>query len=343
MLTLLNNQLILPNRKSLAVRVIQLVDLLYKNTCKAWIRDPSRDSLHPQTNRINRDLPPNYWHADCLQYPCIYTWLRWRACRWVGRHWSTGDRGEQESASEVAKLQHWCTPNRSAGCVSLRRIKRLFRPLFSLLQQWWTKTSRFLNGEMICNSERMFVKECVNTRKEKKTVQRHDHDVTSYGFRTSTTLGASNGSNLPQSQWPRSNILAGHTYHLNTVIKPSGSDHQNNALWCPPSNSRNLDFPLPTSGMSDLFPVSLDLVPWRRETICHNSCICSRGTTSSLTPLSIKIGIDRGIRGIFEAESHFWWQRNERGLRRGRTLGTRRGRFVNVFSRISAVICSLRL
>lgn len=182
----------------------------------------------------------------------------------------------------------------------------------------------------------MFVKECVKTRKGRKTAQ--SHDVMSLGIEP-RVRGCYCDSNSPQSQRLQSNTLAGHTYHLNAIIKHRSSGHRNNALWCPPSNSRNLDFPLPTSVMSDLFPVPLDLVPWRRETICHSSCMCSRGTTSSLTPLNIKIGVERGIRGIFEAESHFWWQRNERGPRRGRALGTRRGRFVNVFSRISASIC----
>ena len=48
--------------------------------------------------------------------------------------------------------------------------------------------------------------------------------------------------------------------------------------------------------------------------------------------------MDLGMRGIFDAESHFWWHKNVSGERRGRACGTSRGRVVNVFSRISAVI-----
>jgi hypothetical protein len=50
------------------------------------------------------------------------------------------------------------------------------------------------------------------------------------------------------------------------------------------------------------------------------------------------MGVDAGMRGILDAESHFWWQRKERGLRAGKVCGIRLGREVNVFSRMSASI-----
>lgn len=49
----------------------------------------------------------------------------------------------------------------------------------------------------------------------------------------------------------------------------------------------------------------------------------------------------RGISGTFNADSHFWWQRKEKGERRGRAEGIRAGREVNVFSRMRARICAV--
>jgi hypothetical protein len=44
------------------------------------------------------------------------------------------------------------------------------------------------------------------------------------------------------------------------------------------------------------------------------------------------------MRGILEAEFHFWWQRKENGERNGRAWGTSWGRDVKVFSRMMARI-----
>jgi len=78
----------------------------------------------------------------------------------------------------------------------------------------------------------MFVKKCVKTGR--KTVQRHDMITMSLRMvsdRTSSASGPSNAdSNLPQSRRLQSNIPAGHTYHLNAIIKPRTSDHRNSVL-----------------------------------------------------------------------------------------------------------------
>jgi hypothetical protein len=71
-------------------------------------------------------------------------------------------------------------------------------------------------------------------------------------------------------------------------------------------------------------------------TASHRLRMCSLGTRSSLAPLNINIGVVAGIKGIFDAESHFWWQRKENGPSAGRACGTREGNDVNVFSRTRA-------
>lgn len=69
-----------------------------------------------------------------------------------------------------------------------------------------------------------------------------------------------------------------------------------------------------------------------------SSVICTFGTISSFEPLSMRIGVLGGIKRSLDAESHFWWQRNETGASRGRVVGIRRGRERKVFSRTSAFI-----
>lgn len=74
-------------------------------------------------------------------------------------------------------------------------------------------------------------------------------------------------------------------------------------------------------------------------TASHSERICVYGTISSRRLLNISIGVVAGIRGILDAESHFWWQRKEKGPRRGRAWGTSSGSEVKVFSSIKASIC----
>ena len=98
------------------------------------------------------------------------------------------------------------------------------------------------------------------------------------------------------------------------------------SLWAPVANSAILPGRLPFPGTSRN----------RRS----NSCMCAGGTISSRDPLSMRIGVVNGILVNFDAESHFWWHRNDKGASRGKVLGMSRGRFVNVFSRMRADICS---
>ena len=49
-----------------------------------------------------------------------------------------------------------------------------------------------------------------------------------------------------------------------------------------------------------------DLVLRRFFAISQRSLMCSAGTTSSCTPLSIRIGVVTGIFGSLLADSHFW-------------------------------------
>jgi len=55
------------------------------------------------------------------------------------------------------------------------------------------------------------------------------------------------------------------------------------------------------------------------------------------------MGVSCGMSGILAAESHFWWQRKEKGERKGSVLGMRRGREVNVFSKIKVRIWERRV
>jgi hypothetical protein len=83
---------------------------------------------------------------------------------------------------------------------------------------------------------------------------------------------------------------------------------------------------------------TLDLVLRLFLAISQSSFMCSAGTTSSCSPLSIRIGVVTGIFGSFFADSHFWWHKNAKGDRNGSAEGMRLGRVIKVFSRIRALI-----
>jgi len=82
----------------------------------------------------------------------------------------------------------------------------------------------------------------------------------------------------------------------------------------------------------------LDLVVRLFLAIPQSSFMCSAGTTSSCSPLSIRMGVVTGIFGSLFADSHFWWHKNAKGDRKGSAEGMRLGRVMNVFSRMRALI-----
>ena len=123
--------------------------------------------------------------------------------------------------------------------------------------------------------------------------------------------------------------------HIRNKASKRNDKWDSNVLWVPLSNS--MYFALSSPVLYSL-PLSVFFSP-RLATTSQSLRICSLGTISSLTPLSMSIGVVAGISGIFDAESHFWWHKKERGPRTGSACGTRLGREVNVFSRIKAFIC----